>query len=216
MKCDMKGIEPARKLAAEVAAVVLAAGNSSRMAPHNKLLREVGGVPLVRHVVQTALKVVRDVHVVVGPDSHAVRAVLADLPVLLVENAEAAEGMASSIRAGVATLSRSHRGALIVLGDMPRVTTLHLRRLIEAFITSDYRSTVVPNFGGQRGNPVLWSAAYFDELRTLTGDVGARALLVRDAAALITVEMPDDGVLIDIDTSEDWEREKNRGLPSCR
>jgi molybdenum cofactor cytidylyltransferase len=156
------------------------------------------------------LQAVDDVRVVVRSDSHAIRAVLDDLPVMLVENPEAAEGMASSIRAGVATLSPSHRGALIMLGDMPRVTALHLRRLIEAFASCDGRSAVVPRFDGRRGNPVLWSASYFAELRALVGDVGARALLVRDAAALITVEMPDDGVLIDVDTLEDWERA--RGL----
>ncbi len=182
-------------------AVVLAAGLSSRMTPVNKLLMSLGDRPVIWHVVQTALDTGLDpVTVVSGHDREAVRAVLAGLPVRIVGNDDYKEGLASSIRAGVAAIATDVDAALFLLGDMPLIAPRHLRPLLAAFVPAKGRSICIPTYGTRRGNPVLWSAQHFPRLLELSGDQGARVLFRDLADQILEVDMPDDAVLVDIDT----------------
>jgi molybdenum cofactor cytidylyltransferase len=181
-------------------AVVLAAGLSSRLAPVNKLLMSLGDRPVIRHVVQTALDVGLDpATVVVGPDREALRAALQGLAVRIVGNDDYEEGLASSIRAGVAAIAADVDAAVFLLGDMPLIAPRHLGPLLAAFPAKG-RSICIPTYRTRRGNPVLWSAQYFPRLLELRGDQGARALFRQLADQIFEVEMPDDAVLVDIDT----------------
>jgi molybdenum cofactor cytidylyltransferase len=185
----------------EFGAVVLAAGRSSRMAPANKLLMPLGDRPVIRHVVQTALEAGLDpVIVVSGHDREAVRAALAGLPVRIVGNDDYEEGLAASIRAGVAAIAAEVDAALFLLGDMPLVTPRHLRPLLAAFAPAKGHSICIPTYGTRRGNPVLWSVQHFPRLLELSGDQGARGLFGDLADQILEVDMPDDAVLSDIDT----------------
>ena len=187
--------------APRIAAVVLAAGRSSRMAPANKLLTEVDGVPMVVRAVEAALaSQAAPVIVVVGNDAARVRRALAGRDVTIVENPAYAEGLSTSLRAGIAALPAGIDGAVVLLGDMPRVAATHLDRLIAAFSPVEGRAICVPTFRAKRGNPVLWASSFFPEFAALAGDSGARALLGRHAEQIVEVEMPDDGILIDVDT----------------
>jgi molybdenum cofactor cytidylyltransferase len=182
-------------------AVVLAAGLSSRMAPVNKLLMSLGDRPIIWHVVQTALDADLDpVTVVSGHDREAVRAVLAGLPARIVGNDDYKEGLASSIRAGVAAIATDVEAALFLLGDMPLITPRHLRPLLAAFVPAKGRSICIPTYRTRRGNPVLWSTQHFPHLLKLSGDQGARVLFRDLADQILEVDMPDDAVLVDIDT----------------
>ncbi len=185
-----------------VAAVILAAGKAARMGD-NKLLLELDGQPLVRHVVNAALASrATPVIVVTGNDADRVRGALTDLDVRFVHNAEFATGMASSLRAGIAAVGDA-AGALVCLGDMPRVTTRHLDALIASFdAASDDGAIVVPTYERKRGNPVLWGRRHFGEIAALTGDVGARALIERASASVQWVPFADSAILVDVDTPE--------------
>ncbi len=192
---------PATQHAPRIAAIVLAAGRSSRMAPANKLLAEVDGAPMVARAVDAALaSQAAPVVVVVGNDAARVRASLAGRPITVVENPAFAEGLSTSLRAGIAALPAGVDGAVVLLGDMPRVSARHVDRLIAAFNPVEGRAICVPTFRAKRGNPVLWGAAFFPEMSTLGGDAGARALLGRHADQVVEVDMADDGVLLDVDT----------------
>lgn len=187
----------------QVAAVVLAAGLSQRMPAQNKLLSMLDGKPLVCHVVDALLATAaRPIVVVTGHQSSEVRAALFGREVQFVHNPDFAEGLSSSLRVGLSHIDSSSDGVLICLGDMPRVRTQHLEALMGAFEPEDGREVVVPTFAGRRGNPVLWSARHFASMRELRGDQGARELLRRLAAVTCMVPMPDDGVLLDVDTPE--------------
>ncbi len=187
----------------QVAAVVLAAGRSLRMSEQNKLLIPLDGKPLVCHVVDALLATAaRPIIVVTGHQSVEVRAALAGRAVQFVHNPDYAEGLSTSLRVGLNQIDSSSDGALVCLGDMPRVRTQHIEALIGAFEPEDGREVVVPTFAGRRGNPVLWSARHFAMMRELRGDQGARELLRRLAAVTCMVPMPDDGVLLDVDTRE--------------
>ncbi|HEX8375094.1 MAG TPA: molybdopterin-binding/glycosyltransferase family 2 protein [Geminicoccaceae bacterium] len=199
-----------------VAALVLAAGSSRRMGERNKLLIEVDGQPMVRRAVLAALDSgVREVVVVTGHQRERVEATLADLPVRYAHNPEYADGgLSSSLKAGVGALGDDLAGALVCLGDMPRVTSAHLRRLLGAFgPASGGRAIVVPTHAGKRGNPVLWSSAYFHAMRELEGDVGARHLIAQHAADVVEVELDDDAPLLDVDTPEALARLLRREAP---
>jgi molybdenum cofactor cytidylyltransferase len=186
-----------------VAAVILGAGQSRRMGEANKLLVEVDGAPMVARVVAAVLATrARPVVVVTGHDAAAVRLALSGLEITFVHNPRYAEGMSTSLRAGIEQLGGDIGGALVCLGDMPRVRPADLEALLGAFDPDGGRTLVVPTWEGRRGNPVLFAARYFPEMCALVGDVGARALLERHAAAVCYVPMGDHGVTLDVDTPE--------------
>jgi molybdenum cofactor cytidylyltransferase len=186
-----------------IAALILAAGRSSRMAPANKLLVEVDGAPMVARAVEAAKRsqAVATI-VVVGNEAARVRQALAGSDARIVDNPDFAEGLSSSLRVGLAALPPDIDGVLVQLGDMPRVTAAHLDRLIAAFNPIEGRAICVPTHRAKRGNPILWDARFVPEMLALTGDQGARSLLGAHADQTCEVEMGDDGVLLDVDTPQ--------------
>lgn len=188
-----------------VAAVVLAAGQSRRMGPSNKLLMTIDGEPLVRRTVKTVLASnVSEVVVVTGHMDHEVRAALAGLDVAFVHNPRYAEGLSTSLKAGIKALGPDVAAALVGLGDMPAVTAAHLERLIASFDPEAGRAIGVPVHQGKRGNPVLWARRFFEEMQGVSGDVGAKALIGANESLVYEIEFEDTGVLTDLDTPEQW------------
>jgi molybdenum cofactor cytidylyltransferase len=188
---------------AKAAAVVLAAGQARRMGGPNKLLLEIGGKPMVRHVVEAALASrAAPVVVVLGHQQHEVRQALRGLKVRFAINPDYEGGLSTSLRAGLEALPPDAAGAVVCLGDMPRVTAGLIDRLIAAFDPVEGRGIVVPTWRGKRGNPVLWARAYFAQMGAVAGDVGARHLIGEHAHAVVEVEAGSDAALVDIDTPE--------------
>ncbi len=185
-----------------VAAVILAAGQSSRMGGPNKLLARLGSKPLVRIVAEAALASrASPVTVVTGRDAEEVRAALAGLPVTFVHNPHFAEGLSTSVRTGIGALPSAASGTLVLLADMPHITTEMIDRLVSAFQTGKGAGIVVPTVGGRRGNPVLWDRRYFDELSKVSGDTGGRDLIAAHRDAVREVELGE-AAAIDLDTPE--------------
>ena len=186
-----------------VAAVILAAGRSTRMGGPNKLLAELNGKKLVRIVTEQALaSKASKVIVVTGHQSADVKAALKGLDVTLVNNPQFADGLATSVKAGIAAVPASADGAIVCLGDMPLIDAKLIDRLVEAFAPDRGSLIVVPVAGGRRGNPVLWSRRFFPELMTLDGDIGARHLIAQHAEAVAEVEVEGKSAFLDIDTPE--------------
>ena len=182
-----------------IAAIVLAAGRASRMGS-NKLIAELGGEPIVRRTVRGVLgSRARPVIVVTGHQADAVRAALAGLEVRFVHNPDHAEGMSTSLRAGIAAAGPVD-AALICLADMPRLGPAHLDAVIEAYRAGEPTQIIVPTCDRKRGNPVLWPRHYFAEIAALTGDVGARSLIERHADHVRLFALDDPAILVDVDT----------------
>jgi molybdenum cofactor cytidylyltransferase len=189
----------------KVAAIVLAAGRSSRMAPRNKLLELVEDKPLITHTVSAAFRSgVGLVIVVTGFEAERIGEALRGLKVKVVHNADYAQGLSTSLRTGLGALPQDSDGALILLGDMPKIASRDLHALLAAF---KGRETIcVPVRDGRRGNPVLWGAAYFAEMTRITGDLGAKPLMAKYPHQLIEVPIDSDGIFADIDTPSDLAR----------
>ncbi len=183
--------------------MVLAAGLSRRMGGSNKLLATIDGAPMIARVVDAFLASKAErVIVVLGHQAEQVRAALAGRDVRFVENPAYEEGLGASLRAGIEAIGDGADGALVGLGDMPRVTAAHIDALIAAFDPAGPETIIVPVHDRKRGHPVLWSARHFAEMRKLGGDVGARGLLERHADAVRAVPIADDAVHLDVDTPE--------------
>lgn len=193
----------ARARRPRIAAVVLAAGQSRRMGARNKLLAAVDGVPMVARAVQAALAGVdAGVYVVTGHEHEQVARALASYDISVVHNPRYAQGLSASLASGLAALPDDVDGALVCLGDMPRVTPAHIHQLVAAFDPEEGRAVCVPLWDGRRGHPVLWARRFFAEMSDVKGDVGARHLLGEYADLLCEVPVEDDGVLLDVDSPE--------------
>ena len=194
----------APRRARQVAALVLAAGRSRRMAPLNKLLvSDDKGIAMVARVVDQALaSQARPVIVVTGHERDRVEEALAGRPILFAHAADYAQGLSASLKSGLAALPPGIDGVMVCLGDMPLVSSAMMDRLIAAFDPEEGRAIVQPTFRGKQGNPMLWAQEFVPAIMAVTGDVGARHIAALHAERIVEVEMPDDGVLRDFDTTE--------------
>jgi len=185
-----------------IAAIVLAAGRSSRMGQCNKLLELFYGKPIIARVVETALQSgAAPIIVVTGFEADRMAAVLHDLGVIIVNNPAFEQGLSTSLRAGLAALPPDCDGALILLGDMPKIEPSDIASLITA--AKDREAICVPANDGKVGNPILWGAAYFPEMMRLTGDTGAKQLLAKHPESTVEVPISSDRIFTDIDTPSD-------------
>ena len=185
----------------QIAAIVLAGGLSRRAGSTNKLLLPLGNEVLIVHSVEAALtSLAEPVVVVTGHDAGRLREALGSRNVIYTHNIDYSEGQASSIRCGINALPLDTDGALICLGDMPRVQPQHLNTLVESFTPN---TISVPTCAGRRGNPVLFPARLFPQLNKLTGDIGGRELIDNDSISVIEVEVNSDAIFYDVDHVKD-------------
>lgn len=184
----------------KVAALILAAGLSSRFGDGHKLLADLDGKPVLRHVVEhVKASSVSPVLLVTGHRADEVRSA-AGPDVNTVHNPSFAEGLASSLRAGLNALPSGLDGVLVCLGDMPDVSPATFEALISAFNPTEGRAICVPVSGGKRGNPTLWGLQFLPDLLRLEGDSGARSLFGPHAEWICEVPVDDPGILHDYDT----------------
>jgi 4-nitrophenyl phosphatase len=194
-----------------VAAVVLAAGASTRLGQPKQLL-DWGGVPLLARVTDVALSAgLTPVIVVLGSQAEAVRTALEGRPVQVVMNWRWQQGMSTSVQVGLAMLPPETEATVFLQCDQPLITADLLRALVARF-EQTHAPIVHPTYADQRGTPALFARRLFPELATITGDEGGRGLIIRHARDVATVEITDPRILADIDTPADYERLRASGV----
>ena len=205
--------EPAgRNQPLKVAAIVLAAGQSRRMGPTNKLLQTVKSMPLVRHAVAAVVKSnVSACIVVTGYEKDDVEKALDGLEVQIVHNPNYEGGLSTTLKAGLAALPKECDAVVVCLADMPNISEQHINALIANFQPREGRAIIVPVFQGKRGNPVLWARQFWPSMGNISGDVGARHLIGQHEDLVYEVEFDDTAVMTDLDTPEQWS-EFRRGV----
>jgi molybdenum cofactor cytidylyltransferase len=185
-----------------VGAVILAAGRGTRFGDEPKLLAELDGRPLVRHVAEAALRsTARPVVVVTGHRARDVRSALADLPLRIILNERYEQGQSTSLQAGIRGLPEHAEAAVVLLADMPRIGADLIDGLAAAWIEAGRPAALIPVFRGQRGNPVVLSATLRAEIERLGGDTGAGPIL-KGRSDVVLHKVADPSVVQDVDTED--------------
>ena len=186
-----------------IVALVLAAGVSSRMGrPKQTLL--LNGVPMLQRVLEIFRgSKVRRIVVVLGASKAEVKRLVRFDGEIVIVNPRFAEGMSSSLRFGLKHVGRGVDAVIIALGDQPFVLPGTIDRLVEAYEHSRAH-IVIPTYLGRRGNPVLFDKNVFSRIAKIRGDVGAKSVVLKNAADVLEVEVNDRGILVDIDTPSDF------------
>ncbi|MBL4597463.1 MAG: molybdopterin-binding/glycosyltransferase family 2 protein [Rhizobiaceae bacterium] len=190
--------------APKTAAIILAAGQSSRMGPQNKLLAKLKDKALVRYVAEAASIAANkelDVVVVSGHESNLVREELEDLDLRFAHNPKYEEGLSTSLAAGISAIEGDADQAIVLLGDMPGITVSMIDQLLEAAKAASPGSIIMATHNGKRGNPTLWPKAFFPSLRAISGDVGARHLIGQNQEKVVEVELGE-AASFDVDTPD--------------
>ena len=197
--------------------LILAAGASTRMRGADKLLQDVDGQPLLRRQAKMALQVSEDVRIALPPRPHARYDIIADLPVRMLEVATAAEGMSASLRTCFASLGPDVRHAMVLLADLPDISTDDLSQVIQASRSAPdaliWRGATADGTGG---HPMLVSRALFRDFQTLSRDAGGQSIVKTAGTRVHLVPFSDGRARLDLDTPEQWaawRRAKSLSLP---
>jgi molybdenum cofactor cytidylyltransferase len=193
-----------------IVAVVLSAGESSRMG-HPKALLPIEGVRFIERIV-TALKSTKvgKILVVLGHNAEEMRQKIEDLPVTVVINTDYQKGQLSSLVAAIQAIEGSADspeadGILVHLVDHPYISSSLVDLMIEHFYDAG-KAVVIPRYRGRRGHPVIFSRSLFTELKETPLDQGAKAVVHAHVSETLEIDTDDPGVTIDIDTPEEYRK----------
>ncbi len=191
-----------------VGAVLLAAGAGSRLGHKPKCLLELGGVPLIRRqLIALSGAGVDEVVVVLGHHADLIEPVVQDFPVTVVRNLSPDDGQVSSQRLGLAALTGKLDAVMVALADQPLINAQDITALIGAFkARPEGASVVFPRVGGERGNPVVFSADVMAQILAGDANVGCRQWQAAHPEALAPLDTDNRRYRVDIDTPEDLER----------
>ncbi len=184
-------------------AIVLAGGESKRMGKPKALL-QFAGETFLEHIVSVLKDCPVDgVTIVLGADAETIKRQVDLYGADVVINKRYKDGQLSSLIAGIESMPQETDGILVCLVDMPFITEKAVSRIVAEF-KATHRPIVQPVFNGKRGHPVLFSKMLFDELRNAPHDHGARYVIHSNKDKVIEVQSPDDGILISINTPDDY------------
>jgi len=186
-----------------ISAILLAAGESNRMGQPKQLM-PFDHSTIVEVAIDNLLNsAVSETIVVLGYKSEEIRKTIAGKPIKIAINPDYQQGMSTSIIAGLKQVDKRARAVLIALGDQPFVNSQTITSLVEAFIANN-RGILIPVYQGRRGNPVIFAIKYKGELLNLKGDVGGREIIKLHPNDVLEVAVNCKGVLLDIDTMENY------------
>jgi molybdenum cofactor cytidylyltransferase len=185
-----------------VAAIVLAAGKSSRMGSQKQLLR-LGEKTLLEHTTGNVRSSgISQIVLVLGSGAEAIQQQIKAKELKIVVNEGFEEGMGTSLQRGLEALAENTTAALIVLADQPLVKSQTMRELVKQYQLHKPQ-ILIPTYRGFRGNPVLVDRSVFPEIAALNGDMGCRAIFGDHLQGILRVPVDDIGILLDIDQKED-------------
>jgi len=187
--------------------IILAAGKSTRMEGHNKLLAKVQGKPMIRRVVEAALNSKVDENIVVlGWEENKVREALADLPCRLIVNREFEKGQSSSLKAGLKEVDPETRAVLVLPGDIAKIESMSINKVVDSYISDD-GTILVAAHNGKHGHPILLDRKLFTDIAQITEETyGLKSVIKKHESEIRLVEVDTDNVLRDVDTPTDLRR----------
>ena len=197
----------------KIAVTILAAGGSTRMAELNKLLLLIDGKPMIYSVCKMVLDAkVNQIILVTGYQNKKVEKSIPKGIYTIVNNVEWENGMMSSIYAGMSRLDKDVEGNMIVLGDMPLISTRTINKIIEEFKKHNGNHIVYPVYNSRQANPVIFPRKYFSEILSSKGDKGCKRVLKKYPGDAVGIPINTDEVIIDCDTRDDYFLVENKLL----
>ena len=188
-----------------IEAIILAAGMSKRMGKKNKLLLKINEHIILKQTVVNIINAdITNCILVLGYEYKKILPELKDLKVNTIINDDYKEGMASSIRKGVKNLHTDTKGVMVCLADMPLIKSSTYNKMISIFNKNDSKRIILPLYNNIRGNPIIFSHHYFDELIKLEGDFGAKKLIVHNEKHTYRINLMDKGIISDFDNIEQY------------
>jgi molybdenum cofactor cytidylyltransferase len=186
-----------------ISAILLAAGESNRMGQPKQLM-PFDQITIVERTIDNLLNsAVSETILVLGYKDEEIRKTIAGKPIKIAINPDYQQGMSTSIIAGLKQVDKKAQAVIIALGDQPFVNSQTITSLVEAFIANN-RGILIPVYQGRRGNPIIFAIKYKSELLNLKGDVGGREIIKRHPDDVLEVAVNCEGVLLDIDTMENY------------
>ncbi|MBC2703049.1 molybdenum cofactor cytidylyltransferase [Desulfobacula sp.] len=191
----------------KISGIILAAGSASRMGKTKQLL-PFGENTLLGQVIQNAGEsALHEIIVVLGHCAEKIEQAIDLSSTKIIRNTAYSKGQSTSLIKGLENVSSICDAAIFLLGDQPLVTAAIINKLIDAFETSN-APIVIPYCNGKRGNPVIIARPLFHRLKSLSADTGARALFDEFKRSILKVSIPDEAILVDVDTIDDYEKLK--------
>lgn len=192
----------------KIGIIILAAGLSRRMKGTHKLVKNLSGKPLICHTIAPFIKThSQDIFIVTGYQASAIKTALSDYNLNFIHNPDFETGMASAIKIATTQLRHSYDHLMISLGDMPFIEADDIQNLSHAHLARAPSPHIITRarFEGRTGHPVIWGAAYFDQLCMLEGDKGAQSLLETYQSNIHYHEMSSAACVTDYDQQEDFD-----------
>jgi molybdenum cofactor cytidylyltransferase len=188
-----------------ISAVVLAAGMSTRLGRPKQLL-SIGDQTMIEVVIDKLLEAeIEEIVVVVGYHADRIKELLIERDIQIIYNPDYKLGQSTSLIKAIEALNEKCMGILCMLGDQPLIKLSTLNSLITEFKEGE-NLIVFPKYNDQRGNPVIFSTELKSEMLKVSGDQGARSLLIKYKDQSKAIEVDDQGVIFDIDTESDYQR----------
>ena len=189
-----------------ISAIVLAAGLSKRMELGNKLLLEKNKITIIENTIrEVKASKVDEIIVVLGKDSAIFKKKINDKTIVYVTNKDYSKGISTSIKKGLEKVNKKSIATIICLGDMPSIKTSTYNEIIDKFYNSKNQN-IIPYFKSMQGNPVLFNKVYFEKLKEIKGDKGAKFLIKKYSKDFLKLQLTDQYILKDIDNAAQYYR----------
>ena len=199
------------KMTNKIKKIVLAAGESKRFGDKNKLLEMINEKPIINHVLDTLFEIFdySELIVIVGHEHKLIKNLIFNKDIKILENINYKKGIGTSIALGVNYLETDIDGVMIIPADMPYLNSKDLINLEKKFIELNCEKVVIPEYNSRIGNPVILPRVYFNTLKSLKADFGARSLIKKEDIITFKTGI---GTIFDIDTKDELAKQQNKFL----
>ena len=190
-----------------ISAILLAAGESKRMVDENKLIKKYKSIPLIKHAVSNVLNSpIDELIIVLGYQKKSIEKIIGEnKKIKFIVNPNFENGIASSIKKGLDSLSKETEAFFICLGDMPNVNKEIYNQLINASFGNKDKEIFVPYYQERQANPILFSKKMKDEIQKIEGDFGAKKIIADNEKKVFKLSTQDKGVITDFNKINDFE-----------
>ena len=196
-----------------ISAILLAAGESKRMEGENKLIKEINGIPLIKHAIKNILgSAIDELIIILGHEKLLIENIITkNKKIKFIYNENYKNGISSSIKIGLNHISKNSEAFFICLGDMPNVNQNIYNKLIKSkhnynkkLISDRKKEIIIPVFEEKEGNPILFSRFMREKIMNIDGDYGAKKIIEENKNKILYVPIKSNGITLDFDTKEDF------------